>query len=121
MNVPKPSSLQESFEIDLCFLMTKNLRRTTPKKERFHFGVDTQISPPLISVVDLEIMKGIAQSGVMKPGQPTILGLYLPRQELVRCTNLPSTSSEYNQAKQFTRYGLSRVRLEEFNEENLVW
>lgn len=79
------------------------------KRVCFELGIDQQISPP-IAGVDLEIMKGVAQSGVMKPGQPTLVGLYLPRQKLVRCTNLPKNSSEYIQAQQFTGCGLSRTR-----------
>lgn len=87
------------------------------KRVRFQLGIDEEKQSTSLVGVDLEIMKGIAESGIMERGQPSLMGLYLPRQELVRCTNLPKTSSEYIQAKTFTSCGLSRIRLEE----NEVW
>lgn len=83
------------------------------KRVRFQLGIDEIKPSTSLLGVDLEIMKGIAQSGVMEPGQPSLMGLYLPRKELVRCTNLPKTSSGYIQAKNFTLCGLYRIRLAE--------
>lgn len=81
------------------------------KRVHFQLEADKEKHTTTLAGVDREIMKGIAESGIMEPGQPSLVGLYLPRQELVRCTNLPRTSSEYIQAKSFTACGLSRIRL----------
>lgn len=72
--------------------------------------------------IDLEIMKGIADSGVTKRGQPTLGGLFLPSPERV-CKDLPKTSQEYVDAKAksmmaFTECGLAAIRLED---NGLLW
>lgn len=68
-----------------------------------------------VTSMDLTIMKGIADSGIVNRGQKPIAGLYLKGGDLRPCENLPATSREYFMQENFGECGLAKVRFDRGN------